>query len=79
MGLSAIRWSKVTYKLCDIASVQDAVTAEDGLKALAKLNADFADRHRYLLKSLTAKSLKIGDQSGLPQLVMLLNFNGHYQ
>ena len=43
---------------------------------LAGLQADFSDRHRYLLKFLSAKSLKIGDKSGLHHLLMRLDFNG---
>ncbi len=45
---------------------------------LGGLQADFADRHRYLLKFLSAKSLKIGGKSGLHNLLMRLDFNGYY-
>ena len=45
---------------------------------LAGLQADFSDRHRYLLKFLSAKSLKIGDKSGLHHLLLRLDFNGFY-
>jgi hypothetical protein len=45
---------------------------------LGRLLTDFSDRHRYLLKFLSAKSLKIGDKSGLHHLLMRLNFNGFY-
>lgn len=61
--------------LC-VCCLQESEAARQGL---AKLQADFMDRHRYLLKSLTAKTLKIGDDSGLQYLVMLLDFNCFYQ
>ncbi|KAK9804286.1 hypothetical protein WJX72_004797 [[Myrmecia] bisecta] len=45
---------------------------------LAELQTAFRDRHRYLLKVLTAKTLKIGGYSELHHLVMRLNFNSFY-
>ena len=45
---------------------------------LAALHAQFRDRHRYLLKVLTAKTLKISGQSELHYLVMHINFNDFY-
>ena len=54
------------------------MTQQELVTSLTKLEAEFNDRHRYLLRLLTAKSLKIGDKSGIQYLVTLLNFNGFY-
>ena len=45
---------------------------------LQQLHINFTDRHRYLLKVLTAKTLKISGQSELHYLVMQINFNDFY-
>lgn len=45
---------------------------------LQQLHISFRDRHRYLLKVLTAKTLKISGQSELHDLVMQINFNSFY-
>ena len=45
---------------------------------LEQLHVNFRDRHRYLLKVLTAKTLKISGQSELHYLVMQINFNSFY-
>ena len=47
-------------------------------RKLQELKVDFKDRHRYLLRALTTKSLKIGAKSGLQDLVVLLNFNNFF-
>ena len=43
------------------------------------LHHAFRDRHRYLMKVLTAKTLKISGQSELHNLVTVLNFNDFYR
>lgn len=45
---------------------------------LKQLHNNFRDRHRYLLKVLTAKTLKISGQSELHYLAMQINFNSFY-
>ncbi|KAL3159096.1 hypothetical protein ABBQ32_011094 [Trebouxia sp. C0010 RCD-2024] len=47
-------------------------------RQLEQLHINFRDRHRYLLKVLTARTLKIGGQSELHYLVMHINFNSFY-
>ena len=47
-------------------------------RELQQLHINFRDRHRYLLKVLTAKTLKISGQSELHYLVMHINFNSFY-
>ena len=59
--------------------LQEPSTRGEALQKLTALQAEFADRHRYLLKSLNAKSLKIDDKSGLQYLVMRLTFNRYYK
>ena len=44
-----------------------------------QLHQAFRDRHRYLMKVLTAKTLKISGQSELHNLVTVLNFNEFYR
>eukprot|EP00891_Asterochloris_glomerata_P001218 jgi/Astpho2/1218/Aster-x0468 len=44
-----------------------------------QLHQAFRDRHRYLMKVLTAKTLKISGQSELHNLVTVLNFNDFYR
>lgn len=51
------------------------VSVADVRTELEALHAKFKDRHRYLLKVLTAKTLKISWQSELHYLVMRINFN----
>ncbi|KAL0024129.1 hypothetical protein WJX77_000413 [Trebouxia sp. C0004] len=51
------------------------VSVADVRAELEALDAKFKDRHRYLLKVLTAKTLKISWQSELHYLVMRVNFN----
>ncbi|KAL0024075.1 hypothetical protein WJX79_003630 [Trebouxia sp. C0005] len=51
------------------------VSVADARAELEALHAKFRDRHRYLLKVLTAKTLKISWQSELHYLVMRINFN----
>ncbi|KAL0048039.1 hypothetical protein WJX82_006302 [Trebouxia sp. C0006] len=51
------------------------VLVADARAELEALHAKFKDRHRYLLKVLTAKTLKISWQSELHYLVMRINFN----
>lgn len=48
------------------------------LAELQALHVRFRDRHRYLMKVLTAKTLKIGGDSELHHLVMRMNYNGFY-
>lgn len=52
--------------------------AADVQRELQQLHSSFKDRHRYLLKVLTAKTLKISGQSELHYLVMQINFNDFY-
>lgn len=47
-------------------------------RQLEQLHINFRDRHRYLLKVLTARTLKISGQSELHYLVMHINFNSFY-
>ncbi len=54
------------------------VSVADVKTELQALHASFKDRHRYLLKVLTAKTLKISGQSELHFLVMRINFNDFY-
>lgn len=54
------------------------VSVADVRAELETLHANFRDRHRYLLKVLTAKTLKISGQSELHYLVMRINFNDFY-
>eukprot|EP00884_Botryococcus_braunii_P006928 jgi/Botrbrau1/16236/Bobra.0066s0022.1 len=56
----------------------DAAKARMAEDKLEQLTADFRERHRYLLRVLTARTLKIGGYSALHHLVMRLNFNGFY-
>ncbi|KAK9819014.1 hypothetical protein WJX74_004303 [Apatococcus lobatus] len=46
---------------------------------LQRLQGTFNDRHRYLLKLLTAKTLKISTQADLNFFTMSLNFNHIYK
>lgn len=46
---------------------------------LRRLQDAFNDRHRYLLKLLTAKTLKISTQADLKFFTMSLNFNRIYK
>jgi Gamma tubulin complex component C-terminal len=57
---------------------QDESTVRLAEEKLDLLTADFRERHRYLLRVLTARTLKIGGYSALHHLVMRLNFNGFY-
>ena len=54
------------------------VSVADIHRELEQLHISFRDRHRYLLKVLTAKTLKISGQSELHYLVMQINFNSFY-
>ena len=54
------------------------VSVADVKAELAALHARFKDRHRYLLKVLTARTLKISGQSELHYLVMRITFNDFY-
>ena len=60
---------------CDALQEQSGEGLE---RRFERLRGDLEDRHRFLLRSLTNKSLKIGAKSGLQDLVMLLNFNNFY-
>lgn len=51
----------------------------DDAADLRRLQAAFNDRHRYLLKLLTAKTLKISTQADLKFFTMSLNFNHVYK
>ena len=62
--------------MTDIHDVQGTRTlVPDVQRELKQLHSSFRDRHRYLLKVLTAKTLKISGQSELHYLVMQINFN----
>ncbi len=50
-----------------------------GSAELQRLQDSFSDRHRYLLKLLTAKTLKISTQADLKFFTMSLNFNKVYK
>ncbi len=66
----------VCLHLQTFAGVQGTkVSVADARAELEALHAKFKDRHRYLLKVLTAKTLKISWQSELHCLVMRINFN----
>lgn len=54
------------------------VKVPETLAELQALHISFRDRHRYLLKVLTAKTLKISGHSELHYLVMRINYNGFY-
>lgn len=58
--------------------LQDLQQTEVAGQKLDTLQSEFADRHRYLLKVLSVRSLKIGDKSGIQELVTMLNFNHYY-
>ena len=51
----------------------------DDAAELQRLQDAFNDRHRYLLKLLTAKTLKISTQADLKFFTMSLNFNHVYK
>lgn len=61
--------------LQDIASSSSVKLSQE----LRELDTNFRDRHRFLLKVLTAKTLKISGTSELHNLVMRLDFNNFYQ
>lgn len=54
------------------------VNVPETLAELQALHLKFRDSHRYLLKVLTAKTLKIDGHSELHYLIMRINYNGYY-
>jgi len=74
--LHTVLHRSVCLHLKTFAGIQGTkVLVADARAELEALHAKFKDRHRYLLKVLTAKTLKISWQSELHYLVMRINFN----
>lgn len=74
-------WNTVTrFSLCPnlCLFMQDNRKKAFADKTVEQLEAKFADRHKYLLKCLMNKKLKIGDKSGIQYVVNMLNFNHFY-
>jgi len=76
MVMHKVAASTACLALQTFAGMQGTKVSVAGVRAeLEALHAKFKDRHRYLLKVLTAKTLKISWQSELHYLVMRINFN----
>lgn len=75
LQLHILHESVATYAMQGLADSVRGVMQQEQVQ----LHQAFRDRHRYLMKVLTAKTLKISGQSELHNLVTVLNFNDFYR